>query len=443
VDIGLNDAPPSPDEVDAGMADMRDADADSLAGISSDAEDLGRPEAPTDTGNDVFGLRPARDEDVSIPPLGFPAAEPRFSSNPADELAAMPTPVPWAVSPSPPAAPASIPNAEKGEAQALEGMSLEAALADPTVTSIVIATGGAMLIERAGKSEVVPAAGDSNAIAETVWQIANTAVPPPPSDNPVVDVRLLDGTRVTALFPPVTAGSVCAAIRKVATPQIPLVNIAGGADVESILRAAVMSRRNLLLAGDRPAVATLLASLAEVIPDGRRVMSIGVGGKARSGWIELGPGLDPAALARAAVAFRADHMLFADSGGAELPELLLGAARGQEGVIACMTARSVTEALGRLRGFAVGSLGAAGFSALLTGTIDLIVLASSSAGDGVQIVEMAEPQTEGETVVPSFVARPPEGSRAPVALNVAGVSARLAAAIAASAAALPDHLVRH
>ena len=122
---------------------------------------------------------------------------------------------------------------------------------------------------------------------------------------------------------------------------------------------------------------------------------------------------------------------------------MLGAARGQEGVIACMAARSATEALGRLRGFAVGSLGASGFSALLTGTIDLIVLAGTLAEGGVQIVELAEPQAEGETVVSSFVARRPDGSRAPGALNVAGVSTRLAAAIATSTAALPGHLIRH
>ncbi len=439
VDIGLNDAPPSPDEVDAGIGDMRDADADSLAGLSGDVEDVGRTEAPTDTGNDVFGSRPAHDEDAPVA-LGFPPSHPKPSSDLADQLTNMPTPAPSTESARAPTASSSAAVAAPHSAG---GMSLEAALADPTVTSIVIATGGAMLIDRAGKIETIPAIGDGNAIAETVWQIANTAVPPPPSDNPVVDVRLLDGTRVTALFPPISASSVCAAIRKVTTSVIPLADIAGSADVESILRAAVLSRRNLLLAGDRPAVATLLASLAEILPDERRVISIGAGIKAQPGWIELGPGLDPAALARAAVAFRADHMLFADSGGTELPELLLGAARGQEGVIACMAARSATEALGRLRGFAVGSLGASGFSALLTGTIDLIVLAGTLAEGRVQIVELAEPQAEGETVVPSFVARRPDGSRAPGALNVAGVSTRLAAAIATSATALPGHLIRH
>ena len=48
--------------------------------------------------------------------------------------------------------------------------------------------------------------GDSNAVADVLWRYANNAYPPPPPDNPVVDVRLPDGTRVSAAFPPAAPG---------------------------------------------------------------------------------------------------------------------------------------------------------------------------------------------------------------------------------------------
>ena len=330
-----------------------------------------------------------------------------------------------------------------GDTHGPGGVSLESLLGDPEVTSILVSVGGGIQIDRGGAIESVPAVGDGTGIAETVWQIANTAVPPPPSDNPVVDVRLPDGTRVTALFPPITGGSVCAAIRKAAPPALSLAEIAGSGDVEAIVRAALASRRNLLLAGEISAVSTLLAALADALPAERRVVSIGMGARSRPGWIELGLGLDPAALARAAVAFRADHLVFADAGGVELPDLLIGAARGQEGVIACMPARSAAEALVRLRAFTVGALGAPGFAALVSSTLDLIVLAGAvSPAGGVRILEIAEIQADGETLVPTSVARRPGGARSFTSLEVPGVSSKLAAQISASADGLPEHLVR-
>jgi pilus assembly protein CpaF len=280
-------------------------------------------------------------------------------------------------------------------------------------------------------------------VAETVWQIANTAVPAPPADNPVVDVRLPDGTRVTALFPPITSGSVCAAIRKSTLPDLAFAEMAGNGDVEKILGAAVASRRNLLLAGDGPALSAMAGALAGAFPTDRRIVSIGTAVKSRPGWIELSPGMDPAGLVRAAVAFRAEHILIADAGGAELPEFLLAAARGQEGLIASIGARSAAEALGRLRALSVGTLGTAGFTGLVTNTIDLIILAgSAAAGSGVRILEIAEPSAEGDNLVPVFVARRSDGNRASATLDVAGVSTRLAGAIAAVGDSLPAHLVR-
>jgi pilus assembly protein CpaF len=451
VDIGLDEPPPSPADVGLGMGAGMTTDAggdaggymaghNPLADLSNDAEDVGFGDSGRDAGSDVFGSRPATDEDAAPAPgaPAAPAGHPFSAKATLGDDAAGYTAAPGSAS-RPAAPPATSEGFGADGAITLEGL-----LADPSVTAILVAAGGLMQIERGGKLETVDPPPDGNAVAESVWQISNMAVPPPPSDNPVVDVRLFDGTRVTALFPPIASASVCAAIRKSTVTDVPLGDVAGSGDVEKVLRGALQSRRNLLLAGDVATLSTVLGALAGAISPGRRIVGIGTGIKSRPGWMELGMASDPAGLVRASVAFRADHLIVASAGGAELPELLFAAARGQEGVIACIAARSAAEALERLRAFSATALGATGFTSLVQSTVDLIVVAGTTSAGGVRILEIAEPIAEGQALVPWFVARRPESDRSATALEVSGVSARLAAAIAISPDADPlaAHLVR-
>ena len=78
---------------------------------------------------------------------------------------------------------------------------------------------------------------------------------------------------------------------------------------------------------------------------------------------------------------------------------------------------------------------------LATTTLDLVVYAASTPS-GVRVMEIAEPTLEGESVVPAFVAKRPDKSRASQTLDVAGVSMRLGAAIAVAGDGLPPHLIR-
>jgi len=438
VNMGLDDAPPSLADVGAIGPD------DSMGALAGDdAPPAAEPSAAVE---DVFGTRPAPDEDATGgegQPGGDLSAK---ASGPQSKLPDLGEREDDSKLTPPPSAATSSRKSKRLEAEPPEGgaaptVTLDALMADPTVTAIVILPGAGVEVERAGKMEAAGELGDRNALAEAVWQLATTATPPPPGDNPVVDVRLTDGTQVTALFPPVTTSPVCAVIRKPALPEAALAELAGDGDVEKILTAALVSRRNLLLAGDAHAVSALAGALAGALPAERRVVSIGAGAKARPGWTDLTPLADPAPLVRAAVAFRAQHLLFPDLGGTELPDLLLAIARGQDGVIAAVAARSADEALGRLRAFAIGAVGEAAYPMLATTTIDLIVYAASTAS-GVRVIEIAEPSLEGDAVVPVFVAKRPVQSRAAQTLDVSGVSMRLGAAIAVGGDGLPPHLIR-
>ncbi len=441
-DMGA-EAPPSPADVASDAADDVGEDADGPAEGESHAggeeNGAGRglafagPGAGATVGEDdevaaarMFGTAPAVDEDA----VG--AVEGQAAGSEDAALARSPSEVVDA-----PAGPA--PGDEEGQ---LAFPTLDGLLLDAAVTAIIIAPTGTVQVERTGLWESIATLGDGTSLAERVWQLANTAVPPPPSDNPVVDVRLPDGTRVTALFPPITPLSVCAAIRKSTVPELSLAEVSGHGDVERILTAALASRRNILLAGDRPALGALAGAMAGAIPAESQVLSIGAGTRYRQGWIELAPGGEPSALIRAASAFRADHLLVADPEGGDLPDLLLAAARGQGGLVAAVSARSVSEALVRLRAFSVGVVGAEAFVPLVASTVDLVVFAAMDRDGRVRVVEVVEPVGHGPELTSSLVARRGNLGHPEPAWDLRGVSSRLGEAIAMASDALPAHLVR-
>ena len=181
-------------------------------------------------------------------PISVVAAAPVASAEPAPESR---TPPPASAPPAPRRSDRHERlDSPSRQTSASANLTLENLLDDATVTAIIVTPGAPVEIERDGKLEAIGEIGDRNMVAESLWQLANTATPPPPADNPVVEVRLPDGSRLTALFPPMTSAPVCATIRKAAVREVALGEIAGGADVETLLTAALASRRNILVAGD-------------------------------------------------------------------------------------------------------------------------------------------------------------------------------------------------
>jgi Flp pilus assembly CpaF family ATPase len=168
----------------------------------------------------------------------------------------------------------------------------------------------------------------------------------------------------------------------------------------------------------------------------------GFAARARNGWTDLQPTSDVASLVRVATSFRAEHLLVADALGPEISDLLLAAARGQEGLIVGLPARTVAEGLARAEALAGGAAGAP----LLASTIDLVVHVVANADGTARIVDIAEPKSEGGRVSSDLVAswRSDSGRRGDGAgkLQVTGVSARLGAALGAAGQSLPSNLVR-
>jgi pilus assembly protein CpaF len=323
---------------------------------------------------------------------------------------------------------------------------LEALLADPAVTQILITAPDAALVDRgSGLALHDDSLGEPNAVADVLWRYANNAYPPPAPDNPVVDVRLPDGTRVSAAFPPAAPSGVVASIRRTVLPERMLVDLVPGAnkDVQALLDALVSARRNVAVTGDAAALPGVMAAFARDIPADRRVVAIGAAAGARSGWIDLAPTGDAAGLLRVAAALRPDHLVIGELAGPEAAELVLTATRGQNGILLALPGRSASEALTRFGALAAVGLGGSA-TGLVANAIDLYVHVVAADG-GARIIEIGEPRAAGTelaldvalSLYSEGAKRDPSGGR----LQGRGVSARLGAALSAAGSALPSAIV--
>jgi pilus assembly protein CpaF len=265
-------------------------------------------------------------------------------------------------------------------------------------------------------------------------------------------VRLVDGTRIAAVFPPASPTGVCASIRKAALPDQSLSELGPAGtmtkEAQTVLEAALAGQRNVLVTGDTGAVAALLGAIAAAVPADKRVVSIGAAlPRAKAGWTEFPPAGDMPGLIRVAAALRADYFLLGETGGPEVLDVLLAAARGQEGVIFGLSGRSASEALARIEALALQNPGVTAVPQLANSTLDLVVHVVALAEGGSRVVEISEVKLDTNnrlTTDPVLVWRS-EGSRRSGAsgkMQIIGVTSRLAAAIATSGGSLPSNLIR-
>ncbi|HLK93247.1 MAG TPA: FHA domain-containing protein [Polyangia bacterium] len=422
--------PPTP----LASSSLADSDSDSFEdGYGEPAAPAASADLPEDTGSvGLFAGARSAPEDESGRRASPPAARPGTAERPAAFAPA---------SAAPPMA------SETGGSAA----GFEALLADAAVTQILITAPDAALVDRGSGLALHPTSlGEPNAVADALWRLANTAFPPPAPDNPVVDVRLADGTRVSAAFPPASPTGVVAAIRRPVLQERALGDLlpGGSRDAQTLFESAIAARRNLLVTGDAAALPHVLGALASAIPADRRVVAVGAAQpSARGGWTDLAPAPDMAGLLRVAATLRADHLVLGELVGPELGELVLCASRGQEGIIAALPGRSALEALGRFTALVSAALGAspASAAALVAGAFDLAVQVVAVSDGTARVVEVVEPRVDGAALAadPVLAFQGDGNRREPGAgrLQGRGVSARLAAAFTVSGSPLPSSLV--
>jgi len=279
-------------------------------------------------------------------------------------------------------------------------------LIDPDITEVMVNAGGRRIfVERSGVVDPVPSRTvDEKLLTVAIKNIARTCGDEISEEEPILDARLEDGSRVAAMFPPCSVGGATLTIRRfsrryslddlVDVGSVPL-------DAAALLRRAVANRQNVLISGGTgTGKTTLLNALAATIPDTDRIALIEETSEillekpnrlrfeARKGRAPFGgsaalPPVTIADLLRATLRHRPDRIIVGEVRGAEAFDLLQALNTGHLGSMTTIHSNSAEQALTRLAHCVVsGTAGLphASVREAIALAIDLVVHIARDAG---------------------------------------------------------------
>jgi pilus assembly protein CpaF len=287
------------------------------------------------------------------------------------------------------------PDAARRAVDALCGLGpLEALLADPAVSDVLVNGPDEIWVERAGRLE--RAAGVRFSDAAGVVAAVERVVAPLglriDRASPAVDARLPDGSRLHAVVPPAAVDGPVVAIRRFvpAVDDLAAFEEAGSIDAAgaAMLRDAVGARRNLLVSGGTGSgKTTLLNALSREIGPGERIVTIEDAAELRLGGhvvrLEARPPNAEGAgeirmhtLVRHALRMRPDRIVVGEVRGPEAIDLIQAMSTGHAGSMGTVHANGPEEALWRLETLAMSGamrLPAEAVRRQLWAAVDLVV----------------------------------------------------------------------
>ncbi|MDH5670980.1 MAG: ATPase, T2SS/T4P/T4SS family [Myxococcales bacterium] len=243
---------------------------------------------------------------------------------------------------------------------------LEAALADPEVSEIMVVDPQTIYLERAGKLSLSPLRfTDAEAARTAIERIITPLGRRIDESSPLVDARLPDGSRVNAIIPPLASRGPCITIRKFPETPLTLSDLVRrgslDADTAELLQSAVAGRRNIVISGGTGSgKTTLLNVLSGAIPEDERIVTIEdaaelrlaqrhvVGLESRPANMEGRGAFTIGDLVRNALRMRPDRIIVGECRGGEAIDMLQAMNTGHEGSMTTTHANSPAEAVQRL-----------------------------------------------------------------------------------------------
>ncbi len=157
---------------------------------------------------------------------------------------------------------------------------LQPLLDDPSVSEVMVNGPNMVYIERNGKLEQTSLKFESD---DAILRIIDKIILPLgrniDTDNPTVDARLPDGSRVNAIIPPVAIDGPSITIRKFMKDKLSMDQLISLGSITqamaSLLRACVISRLNIIVSGGTGSgKTTFLNILSSYIPENERIVTI-------------------------------------------------------------------------------------------------------------------------------------------------------------------------
>jgi len=240
---------------------------------------------------------------------------------------------------------------------------IQALLEDPDISDIMINGENGIFAEKSGGIERVPEAVISEQHLQVAARnIARALGSEVNEENPLLDSRLPDGSRVAIILSPISVGGTSMSIRKFTRRYTAVELVQAGAltmEVLDKLHQAVLQRKNILLSGGTgTGKTTVLDALARFIPDEERIVVIEdtseirvekpnvVRLEARREQDGL-PAVTIRDLVRQTLRLRPDRIVLGEIRGEEGLDLLHAMNTGHQGTLSTIHANSAADTLSR------------------------------------------------------------------------------------------------
>ena len=153
-------------------------------------------------------------------------------------------------------------------------------LHDETVTEIMVNGPDQVYVERSGKAGIAPVKFlDENHLRRVIEKIVAQVGRRIDESSPLCDARLLDGSRVNAVIPPLAIGGPFLTIRKFSTDPLGIEDLIGFGTLTPaaarFLQACIVGKLNVIISGGTGSgKTTTLNVMSSFIPEGERVITI-------------------------------------------------------------------------------------------------------------------------------------------------------------------------
>jgi pilus assembly protein CpaF len=297
---------------------------------------------------------------------------------------------------------------------------IEVYLADNEVSDILCNTHKQVYVEKRGKLHLTDTQfQDDNHLMLIIDRILSKVGRRVDESSPLVDARLMDGSRVHAVIPPIALDGPMLSIRKFRTDVLSMDDLIRGnclsAPMVQFLKAAVASRLNVLISGGTGAgKTTLLNILSGYISPNERIVTIEdsaelslqqphvVRLETRPPNIEGKGTINQRELVRNALRMRPNRIILGEVRGAEIYDMMQAMNTGHDGSLTTVHANGPRDVLLRLETLMLLSgvdIPIKAVKELISSSIDVVVQINRYS-DGTRKVSSVSEVTgmEGETI---------------------------------------------
>ncbi len=243
---------------------------------------------------------------------------------------------------------------------------LEMLLNDPTISDILINGPKNIYCERRGKVEKTSVVfRDNKHLMQIIDRIISKVGRRVDETCPMVDARMMDGSRFNAIIPPLALDGACVSIRRFGANPLKLEDLlnfkAFTPEMVMLLEGAIKARLNVLISGGTGSgKTTLLNTLSSFISNTDRIVTIEdaaelqlqqdhvVRLETRPPNIEGKGTVNATDLVRNALRMRPERIVIGECRGAEALDMLQAMNTGHEGSMTTLHANTPRDALSRL-----------------------------------------------------------------------------------------------